>query len=113
MSVKANVVSITGDPSNQFAGIATVSGQDALGNPLPASYVAYPGYLDTLFSDTADLPAYQMIRRIYVGTSGNIVMWDWDGNEVLFNSVPVGVIDIRPRRIGLTNTTASKIIGLR
>lgn len=100
-------VSSAEDPYNEFAAIATATGNTY-------TYVASPGTLDGLKSDTADLPAYQAYRAIYVGGAGAIAVLDWDGNEAIFAGVPAGtVLPIRPRRLMATGTTATNLIGLR
>lgn len=114
MSVKANVQSTLSDPSNQFAGVAGTTGVDALGNPIPTSWVASPGTLDSLFSDTVDLPGYQLYRGIYVGVAGDLACQDWDGKPAIFKALTIGFHrDICPRRILVTGTAATNVIGLR
>lgn len=101
-------VSHGGEPSNQFAAIATANSAGTQ----PATYTA-TGLLDTLASDSADLPLYGSYRGLYVGTAGNIKFNDWDGNAVGPIAVPQGVLPFRPRRIYATGLTAAQIVGLR
>jgi len=51
-------------------------------------------------------------RALFIGGTGNIRVMTWDGSDVTFNSVPVGVLPISVRRVFATGTTAGNIIGL-
>lgn len=52
-------------------------------------------------------------RGIYVGVSGNVSALMEDGTTVTFTGMAAGIIHpIRVRRINLTATTATSIIGL-
>lgn len=55
----------------------------------------------------------QVVRGLYVGTSGNIAVDMLDsGTNVIFMSVPVGPLPIRVKKIYATGTTANNIVGL-
>lgn len=55
----------------------------------------------------------EITRALYVGTSGDISITMMDGQEVLFSTVPAGMIlPIRAVRIKSTNTTATNLTGL-
>jgi len=104
-------VSHAAEPSNQFGAIATFT-TGVNGYPPTLTYVASPGTLDSLFSDSTDLPGFQLYRGIFVGVAGNVKMNDHDGNTVVI-AAPIGVLPMRPRRIWSTGTTATGILGLR
>jgi hypothetical protein len=60
-------------------------------------------------SDSAYLPVVP--DWIYVGHTGDIsVALPGNAGPVLFQSVPVGRLDIKPTRIFATDTTASEIV---
>lgn len=61
-------------------------------------------------SDTVDLP--KAARAIYVGGAGNISVIMMSGETVTFNSVPVGILPIKVKRIRSTGTTATNMIAL-
>lgn len=92
---------------SRSAGIATV---DA--NNIPATWTA-TGTLDSLFSNTVDLPGYTHYRSIYVGVAGDLKINDWDGNVAVFKALPIGWHPIRPRRIFVTGTAATNVMGAR
>ncbi len=53
-------------------------------------------------------------RAVYVGSIGNMVCVDEEGNEVTFTSLAVGVPHpIRPVKIKATGTTVTGIVALR
>lgn len=53
-------------------------------------------------------------RGVYVGSTGNLVCVDSDGNEVTFVSLAIGVPHpIRPVRIKATGTSVTGIVALR
>ena len=106
-------VSHAAEPSNQMAAIAAVVQPAQLGYPVTYTAVAAPGTLDSLFSDTIDLPAFQLYRGLYVGVAGNLKFTDWDGNTVGPIAVPQGVLPFRVRRIFATGTTVTSVLGLR
>jgi hypothetical protein len=93
------------EPSCRQAAIAD-------GDPGSFTYTA-DGTLDTLKSDTDDLPSYRLYRAIMIGGAGDLKWHDWDGNVVGPIAVVQGVYSIRPRRIFLTGTTATQLVGLR
>jgi hypothetical protein len=100
------------EPANGFAAIASV-------NPATAStsqsynYVVGNGTLDTLFSDTVDLPFFQEYRGIFVSVPGNIKFAGWDGAPVGPIAVPIGIFPFRIRRVYATGTTVTSLVGLR
>lgn len=50
-------------------------------------------------------------RGLYVGTTGDVSIHTVTGNDVLFKSVPAGMIlPIGVQRVNNTNTTASNIV---
>jgi hypothetical protein len=63
-------------------------------------------------SDTVDLT--RVAKALYVGGSGNIVLIAEDSDTALtFSNVPSGyILPVRVRRILLTGTTATNILGL-
>lgn len=106
-------VSHAAEPSNQCAAISAIVAPAQAGAPNTYTVVAGPGTLDTLFSDTVDLVAFQLYRGIYIGVAGNIKFNDHDGNTVGPIAVPQGVLPWRPRRIFATGTTVTSVLGLR
>lgn len=82
-----------------------------MSNPTPAAAVpAASKFFAVTPSDTADLAP--MALALYVGTGGDIVAQDPDGNEVTFSNVPQGaILPGRFRRVLNTSTTASNLIG--
>jgi hypothetical protein len=79
------------------------------GSPAPVGVFGTPqaAYAITP-SDTVYLPFVP--DWIYVGSTGNISMaFPGNAGPVVFNSVPVGRLDVNPTRIFATNTTASDI----
>lgn len=61
----------------------------------------------------ADADLVAPVRAIYVGGSGNLRISDTGGGAVTFSNVPAGVIlPVMARRVWLTGTTASNIVGL-
>lgn len=59
-------------------------------------------------TDLAILP-----RNIYVGGTGTVTVLMRDDTLLLFTGVPTGaVLNIRPKRVMLTGTTATGLIGL-
>lgn len=64
-------------------------------------------------SNTVDFPGG--FRSLWVGGAGNISLDDMDGNTaVLFSGIPAGtILPVAGKRVRLTNTTATLIVGLR
>ena len=60
-------------------------------------------------SDSADLATH--VRRIWVGTAGNIKITTPAGNDVTYTNVPAGYWDRTAVRVWSTGTTASGLIG--
>ena len=106
------VVSHGAEPANQIAAIASVVAPTQVGYASTYTYTAN-GLVDTLFSDTVDLPAFQLYRGLYIGVAGNIKFNDHDGNTVGPIAVPQGVLPLRVRRIWATGTTVTSVLGLR
>lgn len=106
-------VSTMSEPSNQMAAISAAVPATQLGYPPTYTPVAAPGTLDTLFSDTVDLPAFQLYRGLYIGSAGSIKFNDHDGNTVGPIPVAQGVLPFRVRRILATGTTVTNVLGLR
>ena len=106
-------VSHSAEPADQIAGIAAVAAPAQAGYPGTYTYTAN-GSLDTLFSDTVDLPAFQLYRGLYIGVGGNIKFQDSDGNICGPVAVSQGVLPFRKiKRIFATGTTATSVYGLR
>lgn len=62
-------------------------------------------------SDTTNLPAG--CRGIYVGGAGNLALVGDDNTVTVFTAVPVGVfMPCGARRVNVTNTTATLLVGL-
>lgn len=63
-------------------------------------------------SDTVDF--VRIAKALYIGSGGNIALLAEDGDTaVTFSAVPSGyILPVRVRRILVTGTTASNIIGL-
>lgn len=53
------------------------------------------------------------IRQIYVGTGGNVVVVDAEGNTVTFSSVPSGfyITPVFVSKVKATGTTTSGLVG--
>lgn len=62
-------------------------------------------------SDTVNF-AY-IVRGIYVGGAGDVVVvWDNDSTST-FSSVPAGtILPVKVKRVNSTNTTATNMVGL-
>ena len=55
----------------------------------------------------------RQFHTIYVGGAGNIVVVNEDGTTATFTAVPVGTqLRVAGKRVNLTNTTATLLIGL-
>ena len=66
----------------------------------------YEKFIDSIFDQDFD-PRPQ---AIWVGTIGDVVVVDIDGNETVITGVPAGtLLSIRPVRIVSVGTTATKI----
>jgi|MesohylFT_1024984.scaffolds.fasta_scaffold515953_1 hypothetical protein len=63
-------------------------------------------------SDTVDFA--RVAKALYIGGGGNVVVLAEDGNTAItFSTVPSGyILPVRVRRILVTGTTATNIIGL-
>jgi hypothetical protein len=62
-------------------------------------------------SDTVD--ETQPFRALYIGTTGNVVIKTGLGNLATFANVGTAtILPVQCRRVNLTNTTASGIVGL-
>lgn len=61
-------------------------------------------------NDSADLD--KVAKALYVGTSGNIKVTNYDDTEVTFTNVPVGIFPHLVKRVHATGTTASGIIAI-
>lgn len=49
-------------------------------------------------------------KALYVGSTGNVAIRTLDGDTVVFNSVPVGMLRIAGDQVRSTSTTASDIV---
>lgn len=106
-------VSHNAEPATQFAAIASVA-PGVNGYPPTFTYVAAPGTLDSLFSDTVNLPGSNYYRALYIGVAGNIKFVDSDGNTIGPIAVPQGILPFGGiQRIFATGTTATQLVGLR
>lgn len=63
-------------------------------------------------SDSTDLTPYKL-RGLYIGVSGDVSvnMIESGTATIVFKSVPIGILPIRPAKV-LAATTATNIIGL-
>lgn len=62
----------------------------------------------------ADADLADDLRGFYVGGAGNVSVTCPDGSTAVFTAIPVGaVISVLCRRINLTGTTATLIVGLK
>ena len=62
-------------------------------------------------SDTVDFP--ESFRAIYVGGGGNVVVVANDGVAVSYIAVPTGsTIPMRGKRVNVTGTTATGLVGM-
>jgi hypothetical protein len=61
----------------------------------------------------ADSDLVAPVRALYIGGSGNVRINDTGGGSVIFYNVPAGtILPVMARRVWLTSTTASNIVGL-
>jgi hypothetical protein len=61
----------------------------------------------------ADSDLVAPVRALYVGGAGNLRINDTGGGSVTFFNVPAGtILPVMARRVWLTSTTASNIVGL-
>jgi hypothetical protein len=61
----------------------------------------------------ADSDLVAPVRALYVGGAGNLRINDTGGGSVIFYNVPAGtILPVMARRVWLTSTTASNIVGL-
>lgn len=61
----------------------------------------------------SDTVGYSPARALYVGTTGDVVAVDTDGNTCTFTGVPGGtILPVSTQRVNSTNTTASNIVAL-
>lgn len=57
--------------------------------------------------------SFGLARALYIGTGGNVVVYDADGNAVTFKNAASGsVLPIRTGGVASTNTSASDIVAL-
>ena len=62
-------------------------------------------------SNSVDLT--YLTRALYVGTGGDVAVVGMNDAVVTFKNVPTGAtLAVRAKRINVTNTTASNIVGL-
>lgn len=112
MAGEYNAVVSASDPSGQTAAIAT-STWNTTTLKFDLAYVTAPGTMDTLFSNSVDLPAYTLYKALYIGVAGNIKYNDQDGNTVGPIAVPQGILPFKVRRIWATGTTVTQVVGAR
>lgn len=62
-------------------------------------------------SDSADLTG-GICRSLYVGGTGNIKLTAADGTTATLNSVAVGILPVKAKRVWATGTTATNIVAL-
>lgn len=60
----------------------------------------------------ADSDLAYAVRALYIGTTGNVRITTWAGQDITFPNVPVGFFPMGALRVWSTNTTASGIIGI-
>lgn len=52
-------------------------------------------------------------RALYIGTAGDLALVGKDGGAaVVFQNVPVGVLQVRPTKVMATDTAASDIVAM-
>jgi hypothetical protein len=57
--------------------------------------------------------AFGLARGLYIGTGGNVVVYDADGNAVTFKNAANGsMLPIRAGGVAATNTSAADIVAL-
>jgi hypothetical protein len=62
-------------------------------------------------SDSTDIAS--VVRGLYVGTTGNVVVVNLDDTTCTFTSVPSGtILPVQCKRVNSTSTTASSIVAL-
>jgi hypothetical protein len=62
----------------------------------------------------ADTDQANQYYALYIGGTGNVRVTTIGGDDVLFTAVPVGtILPVKIKRLWLTNTTATLIVGLR
>ncbi len=71
----------------------------------------YKGALAIAASNTVDLADH--VSAIYVGVTGNLKVDMLNGNTATFLNVPVGIFEIAVKRVYVTGTTATELIGLK
>ncbi len=78
---------------------------DTIYSPARAPFALTP-------SDTAEL--VQVPKALYVGTGGTVTLRGIDsGADVVFRNLASGqILDVRPRFVRATGTTAADIVGL-
>lgn len=100
-------------PAPFFAAIATqVSTPPSADDAAFAASFTFTadGSLDTLFSDTVDLPGYRYYRGLFCSVAGNLKIQDQNGNICGPFAVPAGVtIPLNPKRIYSTGTTCTGV----
>lgn len=67
--------------------------------------------IDSLKSDTENFP--EMVRSIYVGVAGNVVVVAADDSVATWTMPAGSYIDCLTKRVNSTNTTATGLIGLK
>ena len=52
-------------------------------------------------------------RALYIGGAGDLVLQGWDGTDATFAGLPAGgILDVMPKLIKATGTTATNILAL-
>jgi hypothetical protein len=80
--------------------------------------VPYPVTPDSVASQSieitrADSDLAAPVRALYIGGAGSVKITDPQGNETTFQNVPAGVIlPVMAKRVWLTGTSATNIVGL-
>lgn len=81
-------------------------------NTVRRSWPSGPAYdaVAVVLSDTVDLTNH--CNALYIGVTGDVKLTTWNGNDVTFKAVPVGILPVGATRVWSTGTTATNIVAL-
>lgn len=74
------------------------------------SYVGDPGRYGELAALSDTVNQAQPFRSLYIGTTGNVSVLQYNGTNVVYSNVPVGILSVQGLRVNSTGTTAGNII---